>query len=237
MKIALLGYGRMGRAIEKLALDNGHEIALKINRNNVDDISIKNLQQCDVAIDFSWPSSAWNNIKSCVDAGIPIVSGTTGWTDRLPEMKSYVLGQGGAFLYASNFSIGVNIFFEINQALAKLMDAQDQYKISMEEIHHIHKLDAPSGTGITLAEQIIQEIKRKEKWKEGSSEDENTIPILSKRIDMTPGTHSIKYASDIDTIDITHTAHSRDGFAQGALMAGEWLLGKKGFFSMKDVLF
>ncbi len=237
MKISLLGYGRMGKAIEGFALENGHEIVLRIDKRNAHELNGDKLAESDVAIDFSLPTTAWNNIKSCIDSGVPVVSGTTGWTDRLEEMRAYANAYNASFLYASNFSIGVNIFFEINKQLAKLMNAHSQYDVSMEEIHHIHKLDSPSGTGLTLARQIIENIARKKKWEEAENVNDDTIAIHSKRIGMTPGTHSVKYASEIDTIDIIHTAHSRDGFAKGALMAAEWIVGKKGVFSMSDVLF
>ncbi len=236
MRIALLGYGRMGQSIEGFAIEKGYEIVLRITKENLNELTIEHLQSADVAIDFSLPSSAFENIKLCLDAGIPVVSGTTGWTDRLEEMQDYCRKVNGAFLYASNFSVGVNIFFEINKLLAKLMNSHAQYDISMEEIHHIHKLDSPSGTGITLANQIIGQVERKSKWEETENAAHDTIGIHSKRIDLTPGTHAIRYRSSIDTIDIVHTAHSRDGFAQGALSAAEWIKGKKGVFSMKDVL-
>lgn len=237
MKIALIGYGRMGKSIEGFAIQKNHEIVLKIGKNNLEDLTIANLQKADVAIDFSLPTAAFNNIKCGMDAAVPVVSGTTGWTERLDEMNNYCKEKNGTFLYASNFSIGVNIFFEINQRLAQLMDPQIQYDVSMEEIHHIHKLDAPSGTGITLANQIISEVGRKSKWEETKqATDKATLAIHSKRIDLTPGTHAIRYSSAIDTIDIVHTAHSRDGFASGALLAAEWIVGKKGVFGMKHVL-
>ncbi len=240
MKIALLGYGRMGKSIEGFALEKKYDIVLKINKNNPKELNIINLQKADVAIDFSLPHTAYHNIQMCIDAKVPVVSGTTGWVEQLDAMKKYCIQKNGAFLYASNFSIGVNIFFEINKKLAQLMNLQNQYNIEMEEIHHIHKLDAPSGTAITLAQQIIQNIDRKKEWIEGISKNatlnENSIHIRSKRIEETPGTHSIIYSSLIDSIEIKHTAHSRDGFAQGALLAAEWLQNKKGVYSMKDVL-
>lgn len=236
MNIALLGYGRMGKAIEIFALEKRHKITLKIDKNNLQELNSENLRKANVAIDFSLPQSAFDNIKMCIDAGIPVVSGTTGWTEKLPELQQYCKDKNGAFLYASNFSIGVNIFFEINQLLASLMNNHSQYEVSMEEIHHIHKLDSPSGTGITLANQIIQYLERKTKWEETENADKNTIGIHSKRIDLTPGTHAVQYSSTIDTIDIVHTAHSRDGFARGALLAAEWIVDKKGIFGMKDVL-
>ncbi len=237
MKISLLGYGKMGKAIERFALEKDHEIVLKIDGKNIHQLTSANLRDCDVAIDFSLPSTAWDNISLCIDAGIPVISGTTGWTERMPEMTKYVKEKNGTFLYASNFSIGVNIFFEINHLLAELMNPHPQYEISMEEIHHIHKLDSPSGTGITLAQQIISALERKSKWEESETSGKDIIGIHSKREGMTPGTHSVSYVSPIDTIDIIHTAHSRDGFAKGALLAAEWIIGKVGIFTMKDVLF
>lgn len=237
MKIALIGYGRMGKSIEGFAIQKNHEVVLKIGIKNLEDLTIANLQKADVAIDFSLPTSAYHNIKTCIDAGVPVISGTTGWTDQLAEMQNYCKEKNGGFLYASNFSIGVNIFFEINQRLAQLMNPHSQYDVSMEEIHHIHKLDSPSGTGITLANQIIGEVDRKQKWEETEEASaKDTLAIHSKRIELTPGTHAVKYSSPIDTIDIVHTAHSRDGFASGALLAAEWMVGKSGVFGMKDVL-
>ncbi len=237
MKIALLGYGRMGKAIEGFAYEKGHEIVLKIHKDNKNEISRLKDCNCDVAIDFSLPNVAYEHIKSCIELGIPVISGTTGWTERLPELQEFTLKNKAAFLYASNFSIGVNIFFEINELLASLMNPHTQYDVSMEEIHHIHKLDSPSGTGITLAQQIIKQLSRKIKWEETKIPNDETIGIDSKRLGLTPGTHAIKYQSKIDTIDIIHTAHSRDGFAKGALLAAEWIINKKGVFTMKDVLF
>lgn len=237
MKIALIGYGRMGKAIEKIALEKGHEIVLKINVENADMLTTSNLENADVAIEFSVPEVAFHLVASCLRAGVPVVSGTTGWTARLPEIKSYCEDEKGAFLYASNFSIGMNIFFEVNKKLAQMMNSQSQYEISMEEIHHIHKLDSPSGTAITLAQQIIEEVDRKTQYKETEVADNETIAIQAKRIEDTLGTHSVEYRSPIDTIEIKHTAHSRDGFAKGALLAAEWIHGKQGVFSMKDVLF
>ncbi|MGK0387611.1 MAG: 4-hydroxy-tetrahydrodipicolinate reductase [Maribacter sp.] len=236
MDIILIGYGRMGKAIEGFAIEKGHKIVLKIDKENLEKFNPNNLKKADVAIDFSLPHSAFNNIKTCIDTGVPVISGTTGWTEKLPELQQYCKEKNGTFLYASNFSIGVNIFFEINQLLARLMDNHSQYDVSMEEIHHVHKLDSPSGTGITLANQIIQHLGRKTKWKEIENADKETLGIHSKRIELTPGTHAVQYSSEIDTIDIIHTAHSRDGFAKGALLAAEWIANKKGVFGMKDVL-
>ncbi|WP_372800451.1 4-hydroxy-tetrahydrodipicolinate reductase [Lutibacter sp.] len=231
MKIALLGYGRMGKTIEQIALQKGHEIVLKVDENTKNyDITI-----ADVAIDFSIPSVAFNNIKNCFKNNVPVVSGTTGWLAKFEEAKTICKQQKGAFIYASNYSLGVNIFFELNNYLAKMMHHLDDYQISLEEIHHTKKLDAPSGTAITLAEDIIKH-SSKNSWTLDVTNNETELPIVAKRIDDVPGTHSIKYKSKVDTIDIKHTAHNRDGFALGAVVAAEWLVGKTGVFTMKDVL-
>lgn len=229
MKIALLGYGKMGKTIEKIALERGHDIVIKAKRD-----SIYNITDADVAIDFSIPEAAFDNISTCLNNNIPIVSGTTGWLENYDKAVALCNSKKGAFIYASNFSLGVNIFFEINRVLAKLMATQSQYKPSIEEIHHTQKLDAPSGTAISLAETIIQN-SHYHSWTL-NEEKENSIPIIAKRIENVPGTHQITYKSKIDTIDIKHTAHSREGFALGAVIAAEWILGKTGVFSMKDVL-
>lgn len=231
MKIALLGYGKMGKTIEQIALQRGHEIVLKIDENSPDfDITL-----ADVAIDFSIPEAAFNNISNCLHNNVPVISGTTGWLVKLPEATQLCKQNNGAFIYASNFSLGVNIFFELNANLAKMMRKLEQYTISIEEIHHTKKLDAPSGTAITLAEGIINN-SDKENWVLGVTNQETEIPITAKRIDEVPGTHTVTYKSDIDTLEIKHTAHSRDGFALGAVIAAEWLVGKTGVFTMKDVL-
>ena len=231
MKIALLGYGKMGRTIERLAEDRGHEIVLRIT----DDIANNDLQKADVAIDFSIPDAAFKNITTCFKQHIPVVSGTTGWLDRYNEAVAFCERENGSFIYASNFSLGVNLFFELNKKLASLMKKFPQYKVEIEEIHHTQKLDEPSGTAITLADQIIKETDKKG-WKlNGTGEDE--IPIMAKRIGNIPGTHIISYNSSVDSIKIEHEAYSRDGFALGAIIAAEWLQDKKGVFTMKDVLF
>ncbi len=231
MKIALLGYGRMGKAIEQVALQKGHDIVLKVDENTKDyDINL-----ADVAIDFSIPAVAFQNISNCLNNNIPVICGTTGWLDKLTEAKNLCLKNKGGFIYASNFSLGVNIFFELNEYLAKMMGNLSQYQISMEEIHHTKKLDEPSGTAITLAEAIIKQTP-KNNWALNGTNNELEIPIVAKRIKDVPGTHAIEYTSEIDTIAIKHTAHNRDGFALGALTAAEWILGKTGVFTMKDVL-
>ncbi len=230
MKIALLGYGRMGKAIEKIALKRGHEIVLKIDSGNKEfDISL-----ADVAIDFSDSKAAFQNLYNCIENRVPVISGTTGWLEKYDELIIYCKQQKGSFLYASNFSIGVNLFFKLNEYLAKMMKKNTDYDVKMEEIHHIHKLDKPSGTAISLAEQIIAN-SNKEQWalKNRSSKE---LFISVKREDEVPGTHIVKYKSSIDKIEISHTAFNRDGFALGAIIASEWILGKIGVFGMKDVL-
>lgn len=231
MKIALLGYGRMGKTIEQIALQKGHEIVLKVDKNtNTYDITL-----ADIAIDFSTPDVAFATISNCLNNNIPIISGTTGWLDKFDEATSLCERKKGAFIYASNFSLGVNIFFELNDYLAKMMRNLDSYQISMEEIHHTKKLDKPSGTAITLAEGIIKHT-TKNNWALNVTNNNSEIPIVSKRISNVPGTHSVNYVSSVDTINIKHTAHNRDGFALGAIIAAEWLIGKTGIFTMKDVL-
>jgi len=231
MKIALLGYGKMGQTIEKIALDRGHEIVLTIDKDSPSyDITI-----ADVAIDFSTPDSAVSNISACLKNQVPVISGTTGWLEHFDEMKSLCAKSNGAFIYASNYSLGVNIFFELNNQLAKMMSNLEQYKVSIEEIHHKQKLDEPSGTAITLAEGIIEQTKNTQ-WELDKTSQDNSIPISAIRSPEVPGTHSITYDSSVDQIEIKHTAHNRQGFALGAVVAAEWIIGKQGVFSMKDVL-
>ncbi len=230
MKIALLGYGRMGKEIEKIAIQRGHEIVIKTSGKDSYDITT-----ADVAIDFSIPSSAYNNISNCINHNIPVVSGTTGWLDKYNDIVSLCNEKKGAFIYASNFSLGVNIFFELNKQLAKMMSNLSQYNISIEEIHHTKKLDAPSGTAITLAEGIIDNTAKKT-WELDKKSSEDIIPIKAVRTPDVPGTHTITYESEVDSIDIKHTAHNRQGFALGAVIASEWLHNKTGVFTMNDVL-
>ncbi len=230
MNIALLGYGRMGKTIEKIAENRGHKIALTIDHNEDYD-----LNGIDVAIDFSVPDAAVGNISQCLTHGVPVVSGTTGWLAHYDQMVSLCNKNSGSFLYASNFSVGVNIFFELNKKLAETMQQFDQYEVSLKEVHHIHKVDAPSGTAISLAEDILSQNDRYENWTLDEKKDKN-IPIYALRENEVPGTHSVTYTSKIDTIKIEHEAHSREGFALGAVIAAEWLSDKKGVFSMKDVL-
>ena len=241
MKIALIGYGKMGKTIERIAQERGHEVVLRLDINNPEDF--EKLPMADVAIEFTRPESAVGNLGKCIAAGVPVVCGTTGWLKHFEDISAQTKAQNSAFFYASNYSIGVNIFFEINRKLAEMMNTQPQYDVKMTEIHHTQKLDAPSGTAITLAEGILQNISRKDNWaclqdthSPSTEGGDNSIVITAKRIDPAPGTHTITYDSPIDTIEITHTAHSREGFATGAVLAAEWLLGKKGVFSMKDML-
>lgn len=236
LTIALLGYGKMGKAIEFIALQKGHSIGLKIDADNLHEFTPENIRTCDVAIEFTSPHSAIHNIKQCIDAGIPVISGSTGWMDKWEEVKKYCEQKNGGLLYASNFSIGVNIFFEINKKLAALMAIHQDYTIMVEEIHHTAKLDAPSGTAITLAEQIIQNNPLKTKWVNDQTDLQNEVPIISKRIDPAPGTHYVRYSSAVDEIEIIHTANSRQGFASGAVLAAEFMAGKTGVHTMKDVL-
>jgi 4-hydroxy-tetrahydrodipicolinate reductase len=236
MRIALIGYGKMGKAIEEVALEKKHEIVLKIDEYNLDDFTKENLRKAEVAIEFTSPHSAFENVKKAIDWGTPVVCGSTGWTERLEEIKNYCTEKNGSFLYASNYSIGVNIFFELNKKLAALMASHPGYLVSMEEIHHTQKKDAPSGTAITLAEQIIDQLPSKKRWVNATTADPVELSVISKRIDPAAGTHSIKWASPIDDIEIIHTAHSRMGFAAGAVLAAEFIKDKKGVFSMKDVL-
>lgn len=236
MKIALIGYGKMGKAIEEIALQRGHSVVVKINDENLGDFTAENLKQADVAIEFTGPHSALENVKQLLGWNLPLVCGSTGWLERWEEADTIRKEKNGAFIYASNFSVGVNIFFELNKRLAALMAPHPDYEVQLEEIHHTQKKDAPSGTAITLAEQILEAIPRKKNWVSAISEDPSELEILSERIDPAPGTHKIRYSSAIDDIEIIHTAHNRTGFALGAVLAAEFLHGKKGLFTMKDVL-
>lgn len=243
MKIALLGYGKMGKIIEKIALDRKHEIVLKIDYNNLDDLTVENLKQADVAIEFSTPDSVLGNIQKCFQAGVPIVIGTTGWYGQLQNIKDECIKTNNALLYASNFSVGVNIFFHINKVLAKLMNNYPYYDVQVEEIHHTQKLDSPSGTAMTIAEGIIDNLDSKSEWVNVLEENEkaigavkaNQLLIESLRIDSVPGTHTVIYDSEVDMIEFKHTAHNRNGFALGAVLAAEWIRGKKGFFTASDM--
>lgn len=238
MNILLLGYGKMGQLIGQIAESRGHQIVGKINIDNRSDLDPLNPENIDVAIEFSQPEAAVENIKWALDRNIPILSGTTGWLASKPEIEKLTLESNGTFFYASNYSIGVNIFFKVNEFLAKLINESGGYKASIEEIHHTAKLDAPSGTAITLAEGIIKSVSPLKNWNlTGETIDsEQSLPITSKRIDPAPGTHIIRYESEIDTIEVSHTAHSKQGFALGAILVAEWIQGKKGVLSMDDFL-
>lgn len=233
MKVALIGYGRMGKEIEKILLDRDHEVIARFDREGID---IESLRNADVAIEFTRPEAAVGNLSGCFSAGVPVVSGTTGWLAQFDEISKLCEVQNGGLLYASNFSVGVNILFAMNKKLADIMNAYPEYNISIEEIHHTGKLDAPSGTAISLAEQIIERVKRKEGWSLEEAIEPAHLPIVAKRIDDVPGTHRVAYESSIDSIEIKHTAHSRQGFAMGAVVAAEFLQGRQGVFSMNDVL-
>jgi 4-hydroxy-tetrahydrodipicolinate reductase len=236
MKIALIGYGKMGKAIEEIAIQRGHEIVLKVGIENLEDNTIDNIRKADVAIEFTGPESAFENVVRCIEAGVPIVCGSTGWLSRYEEAKNFCLDHKGALLYASNFSVGVNIFFAINKRLAELMAPHKDYNVSLIEVHHTEKRDAPSGTAITLAEQILDKNAQKKQWVNQPATRPEDLAIISERIDPAPGTHVITYTSAIDDIEIKHTAHNRKGFATGAVLAAEFLQDKKGIFTMSDVL-
>jgi 4-hydroxy-tetrahydrodipicolinate reductase len=236
MRIALVGYGKMGKAIEAIAIEKGHEIVLRIGIENLEDFTPENLAKADVAIEFTGPESAFENIKKCMEAGLTVVSGSTGWLHRYEEAVELSKLHNTGFLYASNFSLGVNLFFALNTYLAKLMAAYPEYEVSITEIHHTAKIDAPSGTAITLAEQVIENLPHKKFWVNQPAGSNDALFIESKRIDPAPGTHTIRYSSPIDTITIEHEAHSRQGFAFGAVLAAAFMNGKKGVYSMRNVL-
>lgn len=236
MNILLLGYGKMGQLIDKLATADGHHIVGKINVDNSADLASIDTKNIDVAIEFSQPTSAIENIKWCIDHNIPVAVGTTGWLDRKSEVDDYCIQNNGTYLFASNFSIGVNLFFKLNKYLAKLMDSQAQYEVKTKEIHHTQKLDAPSGTSITIAEGILDSLSRKKNWINKETEVSDELSIVSERIDPAPGTHEVDYSSTVDTIEIKHTAHSREGFAKGAIAVARWLKDQQGVKSMDDFL-
>ena len=236
MKIALIGYGKMGKAIEEIALQKGHEIVLKIDINNSHELTESNLKKANVAIEFTGPHSAFENIKKCIEWGVPVVSGSTGWLEHWNRIQSLCIEKNSTLIYSSNYSIGVNLFFELNKQLAKLMEPYENYDVAITEIHHTEKKDAPSGTAISLAEQILATISRKKNWVNDKEAQASELLIRSERIDPAPGTHTVTYSSPIDTIEITHTAHTRKGFASGAVLAAEFASQKKGIFTMKEVL-
>lgn len=236
MKIALIGYGKMGKTIEQIALNRGHQIVSIVDINNPEEFQSDNFKSADVAIEFTTPATAFDNYMKSFAAGVPVVSGTTGWLDHIGEIKEKCAKEGKTFFYASNFSIGVNIFFALNKHLAKIMNNFPSYAISMTETHHIHKLDAPSGTAITLAEGIIENVDRKERWTLETAEQPTDLPIHAIREGEVPGIHEVTYESDVDYISIKHDAKSRAGFALGAVVAAEFTAGKKGFLGMDDML-
>ena len=233
MEIILLGYGKMGKTIEKVALDRGHQISARIDVDNASDFETAS---GDVAIEFSHPDAAFDNVRKCLQNQLPVVCGTTGWLARKAEIELICKKYNGTFFYASNYSLGVNIFFKVNEYIARMMDNLSEYEISLDEVHHTEKKDAPSGTAITLAEGIIKHVKRKKKWVNRKTEKPEELFVESFRIDQVPGTHIVKYESSIDDIQIKHIAHSREGFAKGAVMVAEWIKDKKGAFTMDDFL-
>ncbi|MBI35046.1 MAG: 4-hydroxy-tetrahydrodipicolinate reductase [Flavobacteriales bacterium] len=235
MKIAILGYGKMGKEIEKIALSRGNDVVLKIGEDNLSDLTKENLSLADVAIEFSTPNTAYDNIQLCFESNVPVVVGTTGWLDKIDYCIQQTEAGKGLF-YASNFSVGVNVFFEINKKLASLMAPYKEYKVAMEEVHHTEKLDSPSGTAITLAEGIIDNLPQVTNWVNEKTASNGELGIFSKRIENVPGTHIVTYENDIDEIYIKHTAHNRKGFALGAVLAAEFMYKKSGFFGMSDLL-
>lgn len=237
MNIAIIGYGKMGKVIERIALERGHQVPLKINVDNAHDLNAENLKKVDVAIEFTTPENAVNSIKTCIENQVPIVVGTTGWYHQFDEIKNYCIQHQGTLLYATNCSIGVNLFFKLNEQLAKMMNNYPDYEVKMDEVHHTQKLDIPSGTAITLAEGIIDNIEAKNKWTIGPAAAKNELYIQAHRVENVPGTHQVTYSSAIDDIEIKHTAHNREGFAQGAVVAAEFIHNKKGIFTMQDALF
>lgn len=237
MKIALIGYGKMGKAIETIALEQHHEVVLKIDVDNAADFTAEKMALADVAIEFTGPHSAVENILKCLSFGIPVVSGSTGWLDQWEKVANYCSEHNGTLIYSSNYSIGVNLFFEVNKYLARLMEQYPSYDVFLKEIHHTQKKDAPSGTAISLAEQVLQGLSRKTNWtNDAVTPNSNLLAIESERIDPAPGTHHVKYTSAIDDIEIIHTAHNRTGFAGGAVKAAQFAIGKKGIYTMKEVL-
>ena len=236
MKIALIGYGKMGKEIEQIALTHGHSVVLKIDINNPEELTIENLSNADVAIEFTSPATAVPNYLKCFEVGVPVVSGTTGWLDQKAEVEKKCIAKNGCFFYASNFSLGVNIFFEMNKYLARIMKEFPQYDVSLTEIHHTQKLDAPSGTAITLADDIIAINGTKTNWTINELRSDNELYINPIRKDVVPGIHTIKYNSEEDFIEMTHNAYGRKGFALGAVLAAEFCLGRKGILSMTDLL-
>ncbi len=236
MNIAIIGYGRMGKEIEKIAKEKGHQIPLIIDIHNQEDFNKKNLEKIDVAIEFTTPQSVIQNLYQCFEADVPVVTGSTGWNDKKEEVENYCRTNGKTLFHASNYSIGVNVLFKLNEYLAKLMNNLGQYNVEVEETHHTQKLDSPSGTAITLATSLIANIERKKDWEENTKSQAAMLNIIAKRIENVFGIHTIRYESDVDTIELTHSAKSRKGFASGAVIAAEFIQGKTGVFNMNDVL-
>jgi 4-hydroxy-tetrahydrodipicolinate reductase len=236
MKIALLGYGKMGKMVEQLLLRDHHEVILKVNSSSRSDLTVEQLKGADAVIEFSSPQSVLNNIKLCLDAAVPMVVGTTGWQDYLPEVKQWCLEKNGSIIYASNFSVGVNIFFNINRRLAELMKSRDEYNVKITETHHTEKKDAPSGTAISIANDILRESSFKTSWVNHETDNSSELIILSRREENVIGIHAIEYSSAVDSIEIKHEAFSREGFARGAILAAQWLRGKQGFFEFSEIL-
>lgn len=236
MRIALLGYGKIGREIEKAALARQHEIVHIIRSTNSHELKEMTPEAVDVVIEFTQPDTAFANIKTCIENGLPIVSGTTGWLEFKPQIEQLIHQHNGSFFYASNYSIGVHLFFHFNRIMAEMMNGFPAYDVEMEEIHHVYKKDSPSGTALTAAEDLLARIARKTEWQLNTSDNKNTLRIVDKRISAVPGKHAVLYHSPIDSIELTHTAHNREGFAAGAVVAAEFIQGKKGLFGMNDLL-
>ena len=236
MNIAIIGYGKMGKEIEKVAREKGHQIPLIIDIHNQEDLNKKNLEKVDVAIEFTTPQSVIQNLYQCFEADVPVVTGSTGWNDKKEEVENHCRTNGKTLFHASNFSIGVNVLFKLNEYLAKLMNNLEQYNVEIEETHHTQKLDSPSGTAITLTTSLISNIERKKDWEENTKNQADMLNIIAKRIENVFGIHTIRYESDVDTIELTHSAKSRKGFASGAVIAAEFIQGKTGVFNMNDVL-
>lgn len=238
MKTVIIGYGKMGHEIEKILSARGHEIVLIVDEHNRSDLAMEKLRRlgAQTAIEFTTPDTAFGNITACLEAGVGVVSGTTGWLDRLGEVESLCRERGGAFFYASNYSVGVNIFFRVNEALANMMDSFESYDVTIEEVHHTQKKDAPSGTAITIAEGILARLGRKEKWVGETTTAPGELEVLAIRRSIVPGTHTVTYESPDDSITITHSAKGRTGFATGAVLAAEFICGKQGIFTMEDLL-
>jgi len=236
LKIILIGYGRMGHEVEKMAEQRGHQVVMTIDQDNQDEMTPENLQKGEVAIEFSLPDAAYSNIMTCLQAGLPVVSGTTGWLEKMPRVREYCDHQGGAFFHAPNFNLGVNLFFKLNEYFARIMNDYSNYDVEVEETHHVHKVDAPSGTAKHLADLLLQALDRKKEWKKQTAENSSQLAVKSIREDEIPGIHRVMYHSDFDDIEIKHSAKSRAGFALGAVMAAEFLPGKQGVFSMDDLL-